>query len=201
MKRLVTFMVGLMASKRIWKPLTDEHREELVTLLVQAYHLANRTPSMRRLAVYLIKLASWRWTADAIDSATGIVVLDAIKYDFRYLPHSANAAAVFAQYPKELGKRLTHEHIIPIRLIAEKVLNCESDDRAAIREVFSIHCHAALITKEEDRKLNRAKLRSAMPCDWSSGGDMLARYSSVGIELLPPALNQRSLLGTEKIVC
>ncbi len=70
-----------MAKKRIWKPLTAEHREELVTLLVQAYHLANRTPSMRRLAVYLIKLAGWRWTADAVDSATGIVVPDAIKYD------------------------------------------------------------------------------------------------------------------------
>jgi hypothetical protein len=36
---------------------------------------------MRRLAVYLIKLAGWRWTADAVDSATGIVVPDAIKYD------------------------------------------------------------------------------------------------------------------------
>jgi len=179
-----------MAKKRMWKPLTDEHREELVTLLVQAYHLANRTPSMRRLAVYLIKLVGWRWTADAVDSATGIVVPDAIKYDIRYLPHSADAAVVFAQYPKELGKRLTHEHTIPLSLLAEKVLNLESNDRAAIREVFSVHCRAALVTKEEDRKLNSAKLRSAMPSNWVFGGDMLARYSAVEIELLPPSLNQ-----------
>ena len=179
-----------MAKKRSWKPLTAEHREELVTLLVQAYHLANRTPSMRRLAVYLIKLAGWRWTADAVDSATGIVVPDAVKYDIRYLPHSADAAFVFAQYPKELGRRLTHEHTIPLSLLAEKVLNLETDDREAIREVFGVHCRAALVTKEEDRKLNSAKLRSAMPSNWSFGGDMLARYSVVGIELLPPSLSQ-----------
>ncbi|HWS88662.1 MAG TPA: hypothetical protein VN282_16935 [Pyrinomonadaceae bacterium] len=179
-----------MAKKRSWKPLADEHREELVTLLVQAYHLANRTPSMRRLAVYLIKLAGWRWTADAVDSATGMVVPDAIKYDIRYLPHSADAAFVFAQYPKELGKRLTHEHTIPLSLLAERVLSLETDDRAAIRAVFTAHCRAALVTKEEDRKLNVAKLRSAMPSDWSFGGNMLARYSAVGIELLPPSLNQ-----------
>jgi|GEM_PF-2753757 len=178
-----------MAKKRTWKPLATEHTEELVTLVVQAYHLANRTPSMRRLAAYLIKLAGWRWTADAVDSATGIVVPDAIKYDIRYLPHSADAALVFAQYPKELGKRLTHEHTIPLSLLAKKVLNLETDDRESIREMFSIHCRAALVTKEEDRKLNSAKLRSAMPSSWSFGEEILARYSAVGIELLPPLLS------------
>jgi hypothetical protein len=144
---------------------------------------------MRRLAAYLIKLAGWRWTADAVDSATGIVVPDAIKYDIRYLPHSADAALVFAQYPKELGKRLTHEHTIPLSLLAKEVLNFETDDRESIRKIFSIHCRAALVTKEEDRKLNSAKLRSAMPSSWSFGEEILARYSAVGIELLPPSLN------------
>src|SRR5436190_22796280 len=110
-----------MAKIRTWKPLTTEHKEELITLVIQASHLARRTPSMRRLAGYLIKLAGWRWTADAVDSATGIVVPDAIKYDIRYLPHSADAALVFAQYPRELGKRLTHEHTVPLNLLAEKV--------------------------------------------------------------------------------
>lgn len=179
-----------MPKKRIWEPLTDEQREELVTLIVQAYHLANRTPSMRRLAVNLIKLAGWRWTADAVDSATGIVVPDGIKYDIRYLPHSADAAAVFAQYPKELGKRLTHEHTIPLSLLAEEVLSLESDDREAIREVFDVNCRAALVTKEEDRRLNSAKLRSSMPSNWSFGGDILARYSAVKIELLRPSLSR-----------
>jgi hypothetical protein len=178
-----------MAKKRIWKPLATEHTEELITLVDQAYHLANRTPSMRRLAAHLIKLAAWRWTADAVDSSTGMVIPDAIKHDIRYLPHSADAALVSAQYPKELGKRLTHEHTIPLGLLAEKVFNLETYDRESIREIFTIHCRAALVTKEEDRKLNSAKLRSAMPSSWSFGEDILARYSIVGIELLPPSLS------------
>ncbi len=32
---------------RTWKPLTEEHTEELVTLVAEAYHMAGRTPSMR----------------------------------------------------------------------------------------------------------------------------------------------------------
>lgn len=144
---------------------------------------------MLRLAGYLIKLAGWRWTADAVSPATGVVVPDAIKYDVRYLPHSAEAALVFAQYPKELGKRLTHEHTVPLNLLAEKVLNLESDDRKPIREVFGEYCRAAILTKEEDGRLNSAGLRSVMPPGWSFGDNILARYSHVGIKLCPPSLN------------
>jgi len=175
--------------KKHREPLSDEQREELVTLLVQAYHLAKRTPSMRRLAVNLIKLASWRWTTDAVDSATGMVVPDGVKYDVRYLPHSA-AAAVLAQYPKKPGKWLIHEHTVPLSLLAEKILSLESDDRKAMRKIFDVHCRAALVTKEEDRRLNRAKLGSFMPLNWSFGEDIFARYSAVKIELLPPSLSR-----------
>lgn len=176
-----------MAKIRTWKPLATEHIEELITLAVEAYRLANRTPSMQRLAASLIKLAVWRRTADAVDSATGIVVPDAIKYDIRYLHHTADAASVSAQYPKELGKRLTHEHSFPLSLLAEKIFSLETDDRKAIGEIFNTCCRAAIVTREEDSKLNSAKLRSAMPSDWSFGGNILARYFSVGIELLPPS--------------
>jgi hypothetical protein len=33
---------------RTWKPLTEEYTEELVTLVVEAYHMANRTRTGRR---------------------------------------------------------------------------------------------------------------------------------------------------------
>jgi hypothetical protein len=145
---------------------------------------------MRRLAVNLIKLAAWRWTADAVDVKTGNVTPDAIKYDIRYLPHTGNAALVSAQFPAELSRRLTHEHTVPLRLLAEKVLGLEAGDREAIRETFATYCRAAIVTREEDRKLNGAKLRSAMPSAWSFGEDILARYRAVGIELLPPSLRQ-----------
>lgn len=72
-------------------------------------------------------------------------------------------------------------------------MNLETDDREAIREIFEIHCRAALVTKEEDRKLNGAKLRSAMPSNRSFGEDIFARYSAVGIELLPPSYKRSSL--------
>lgn len=144
---------------------------------------------MRRLATYLIKLAGWRWTADAVDSASGIVILDAIKYDIRYLPHSTDAALAFAQYPRELGKKLTHEHTVPLNLLAEKVFSVETDVRTKIREIFDDYCRAAILTKEEDAKLNAAGLRSEMPPDRSYGDNILARYSCIGIELRPPLLN------------
>ena len=175
----------IMAKIRTWKPLTSEHTDELIALVVDAYDLARRTPSMRRLAVYLIKVAAWRWTADAVDAATDIVVPDAVKYDIRYLPHTANAALVSTQYPNELGKRLTHEHTIPLALLAEKVLSLESGDKGVILAMFRNYCRAAIVTREEDRMLNSAKLRSSMPPEWSFEKDILARYDVVGIKLLP----------------
>ncbi len=45
-----------MVKKRTWEPLETEHKDELIALVAQAHHLANRTPGMRGLAVYLIKL-------------------------------------------------------------------------------------------------------------------------------------------------
>ncbi len=177
-----------MARTRTWESLTIEHKDELISLVVHAFHLANRTRSMRRLAVSLIKLATWRWMADAVDPTTGVVVPDAVKYDIRYLPHTANAALVSAQYPNERSKRLTHEHTVPLRLLAEEALSLETGSKELICEMFNNYCRAAIMTREEDCKLNSAKLRSAMPSEWGFGEDVLARYSAVGIELLPPSM-------------
>jgi hypothetical protein len=175
-----------MATKRIWKPLTEEQKNDLIELVMYAHNLANKNPSMRRLAVYLIKVAGWRWTADAVDSATGIVIPDAIKYDIRYLPHTSDAAMIYAQYPKELGKRLRHEHTVPLGVIADWVMNLKTNDKEAIYNIFSNHCWAAIVTREEDQKLNSAKLQSVMPSEWEFGNEITARYKKVGIELLQP---------------
>jgi hypothetical protein len=175
-----------MLKKRTWQPLTDTHKDELILLLVYAHQLAQRTPSMRRLATQLIKVTAWRWTADAINSMTGEVVNDAIKIDIRYFAHTAEAATVSAQYPKEMRRRLTHEHTIPLKLLAEKVFTIPAGDKGAIREIFDGYCWAALITNEEDRMLSSAGLRSAMPPGWKFGDDLLARYNAVGIKILPP---------------
>lgn len=65
------------------------------------------------------------------------------------------------------------------------MLSLESGGKEVILEMFKNYCRAAIVTREEDRMLNSAKLRSAMPPEWCFGGDILARYGAVGIELLP----------------
>lgn len=175
-------------TKRTWKPLTNEQRNDLVELVMYAHNLAHKSPSMRRLAVYLIKVAGWRWTADAIDPAINVVIPDAIKYDINYLPHTADAAQIFAQYPKELGKRLRHEHTVPLGVLADWVMNLKTNEKEPINEIFTKYCRAAIVTCEEDKKLNNAKLQSVMPSQWQMDGEITARYNMVGIELLQPIL-------------
>jgi hypothetical protein len=122
---------------------------------------------MQRLATYLIKVAGWRWTADAVDSATNIVIPDAIKYDIRYLPHTADAALLTAQFSTAASKQLTHENAVPLGLIAEWVIKLNFVDKEAVRNIFETYCRAAIVTRIEDQKLSSAILRSgdapAMP--------------------------------------
>ena len=140
---------------------------------------------MKRLAVYLIKLVGWRWTADAVDSVTGIVIPDAIKHDVKYMLHSEDAALISIQHPRELSKKLTHEHIIPLGLLADYIFSLNEINNDIVQEIFDIYCKAAVITREEDQILNRAKLRSVMPLGWRFGQeDIFARYNAVGIKLL-----------------
>ncbi|HXG85242.1 MAG TPA: hypothetical protein VNI84_14570 [Pyrinomonadaceae bacterium] len=179
-----------MAKLRTWRPLSCEHKYELVALVIQAHHLANRTPSMRRLAIYLIKLVGWRWTADAVESSTGIVIPDAIKHNISYLPHTANAVSIINEYPKECSKSLTHEHVVPLGLLAEYIFSYELIDSNFVYEILNTYCKAAVITNEEDKILNRAKLRSSMPTGWHFGKEeVFARYNAVGIELIFPITN------------
>jgi hypothetical protein len=44
-------------------------------------------------------------------------------------------------------------------------------------------CVGIVVTVEEDRSLNAAGIRSRMPEGWD-GGDVVARYRAVGIEVL-----------------
>lgn len=175
--------------KRTWKLLTNEQRNDLVELVLYAHNLAHKSPSMRRLAVYLIKVAGWRWTADAVDTATNVVIPDAIKYDIRYLPHTTNAAQVFVNYPKEIDKRLRHEHTVPLSVIADWVMQLRMNEKEEIHSIFTNYCNVAIVTCEEDKLLNNAKLQSAMPKQWKMSDEINARYNMVGIVLRQPMTN------------
>jgi len=83
------------------------------------------------------------------------------------------------------GKReIVYDHAIPFRYIEAELLDLAEVTPQAVADVLEKKCVVALITTEEDRKLNAAGLSSKMPENWD-GLDPLARYKAVGIDLVP----------------
>ncbi|QBZ83030.1 hypothetical protein GHNINEIG_01071 [Hydrogenovibrio crunogenus] len=82
-------------------------------------------------------------------------------------------------------KEVTHEHVVPHFFIMNKLLNLDSltdQNILAVLNKFYIICQ---ITKDEDKYLNAAGLRSKMPDGWNEKTDsVFARYENVGIEIL-----------------
>lgn len=81
------------------------------------------------------------------------------------------------------------EHIIPTMVAYKHILQLiEQDmfDVEYVMNVFSQQLQCALVTKEDDTKLNKAGLRSKMPEGWSfdKQDNKFERYNQVGINLL-----------------
>ena len=57
-----------------------------------------------------------------------------------------------------------NEHVIPIKVIIQKLQVCDLDDREAVKEILD-KIHISRITKEEDKKL---KPKSNRPCDYDT---------------------------------
>ena len=55
-----------------------------------------------------------------------------------------------------------NEHVIPIKVIIQKLQECDLDDREKVKEILE-KIHICRITKEEDKKL---KPKSNRPCDY-----------------------------------
>lgn len=174
-------------SPGLWQPLTQEHRRELVDLAARAAAVAERTPSIKRVALRQIKDLAWRWTADAVDARTGIVVPDAVKYALTHLPHTTKAAAAAADARGRLGAVLRHEHAVPRSVLAERVLEIGSKDHSAIFALCTTYCVAALLSLAEDHKLNGLGLQRTMPAECSWGTSPTARYETAKIKLLQPS--------------
>jgi len=81
------------------------------------------------------------------------------------------------------NKMLCHEHIVPKRVIIEKICSLKSPTKRKIFDILQHFCIGCVVTREEDKKLNHAGLRSKMPDDWDDKNPW-ARYDRVKIQVV-----------------
>lgn len=82
-------------------------------------------------------------------------------------------------------KDVIYEHVIPHSNIMKKLFSIDPLTNENILKVLRKYYIICAITKEEDRLLNAAKLRSKMPDGWNEEtGSVFARYESVGISTI-----------------
>ncbi|WP_375392090.1 hypothetical protein [uncultured Sphingomonas sp.] len=106
-------------------------------------------------------------------SADAREVLDRAKAD------TANFIAL--RMSKDASTRLVVDHAIPLRVLRQRVFEDRAlADTDALKAYLKSHYRLAVITHAEDQRLNRLKLRSAMPGNWD-GQNTWARYEAAGI--------------------
>lgn len=77
------------------------------------------------------------------------------------------------------------EHVIPHSFVMNKLLALKSVTTRKILNIINKYFIVCKITREEDKLLNIAGLRSKMPEGWDEKkGDVFARYNVVGIEVV-----------------
>jgi hypothetical protein len=82
-------------------------------------------------------------------------------------------------------KDVVYEHVVPHSIVMEKLLSIDPLTNENILKVLRKFYIICAITKEEDRLLNAAKLKSKMPDGWNEEtGSFFARYEAVGISII-----------------
>lgn len=100
---------------------------------------------------------------------------------FDYLNFCASSEA------SGLKQDCIHEHVVPHAIVMAKLLALDSLTDENIMSILNKFYFICKITKEEDKRLNAAGLKSAMPKEWNSeNGSIFARYEhdDVGIFIL-----------------
>ena len=94
--------------------------------------------------------------------------------------HPASREALNIRRENWTGKTVTVEHAIPVNVLFTFFWDAETpDDMQAIIDAYAV----AVVTKEEDERLNAAGLRETMPLGWWFGDDALARWNKANIEV------------------
>ena len=78
------------------------------------------------------------------------------------------------------------EHVVPTNVLVDKLLELDESGTLSdkeIEEMIEKYGYVCLVTKDENRKLDKNKLREKMPQGWNYGNDAFDRYKAVGIEI------------------
>lgn len=85
------------------------------------------------------------------------------------------------------NKHLIHEHLVPRKVLMNKLFSEVIPDKQNIFEFLDTYCVGVVVTKDEDNMLNKIGLRSEMPSDWDNK-DPWARYKKVAIKVVDTEL-------------
>ena len=105
--------------------------------------------------------------------------------------HPASTEALKIGRANWMGKTVTVEHAIPVNVLFSLFWDAGTpSDMQAIIDAYAV----AVVTREENERLNDAGLSKAMPVGWKLGDDPLARWNKVKIEV--PNLISSNRLGS-----
>lgn len=92
----------------------------------------------------------------------------------------------FHQSDEAKGKKrkdVIRDHVVPHIELMKKLFAIDKLSKDSVWEVIEKYYIICSITKEEDKRLNEADLKSKMPKDWCENEESLfARYEKVGIK-------------------
>lgn len=96
--------------------------------------------------------------------------------------------------------KLMHEHVVPKRIIIERLAELRGHATAAtVKRVLSHWCVGVVLLRTEDALLSKAGLRAKMPDGWPKQS-IWARYEHVGVTVLrdPGTAQEVEVLGSTK---
>lgn len=76
---------------------------------------------------------------------------------------------------------LVGEHVVPVKVQTSHLMTLGKRDVKIEDFIEALRVPIAVITVDEDRRLNKAKLRGRMPEGWTWGDDPWARYEKAGL--------------------
>jgi hypothetical protein len=104
----------------------------------------------------------------------------------KYLGHAHWSRTAIERLKKNGGTErgitnlLSHEHVVPVGVVLDKLLNNCQKSIADIEELIRCFSVVAIVTREEESLLSEAGLRGKMPNNWD-GRDVWARYRTAGL--------------------
>ena len=107
-----------------------------------------------------------------------------IRYALNQFDEQEGVRRVSRKASGKVRPEIVHDHSIPHKFILNKLLSIKNVTNKAVKEVVVKYYRLGVITKEENKILNKMGLRSEMPEGWDeNNGSVYARYEIAGIKL------------------